>query len=337
MNAFQEKMNVHQVQWRKQCVATKEHGRQNGIQRAWILPKNRWEDGLWSGIRSGSHNDLVAYLHKNQIQRHQGVHNLKSSWVLCANLYFAHRHDTELLGRFLADRIHPDIVAVERLELEYTEAPPLDPASLLCEPPGRRGANQTSPDVAFVVRLANRSKGLILTEIKFTEHSFCPCTGRKKGYGNPDTTRCLEPSLVLDDPKTHCHLLNWSNERRKDRKYWQLLNLSRIGRQALCRCPAATAGYQLFRQQALAEAIAIHGTYDLVISAVAYDHRNRALLRCLKTSGIDQFPTGWGSLFKGKARSASFTHQEWFQWVRTHDTRKIWEDWCRWVSLRYGY
>ena len=150
-NSFDQEMNTAQVAWRKHHVKTHEQGWQNGKQRPWILPDTQWEDGLWPGIRSGSKNPLQTYIDTTGIQKHRGVHNLKSSWVLCANLYFAHRQDMGLLGRFLAERIDRRIIGIERLELEYAENSPRDPTTLLGEPQGKRGANQTSPDIGTVL------------------------------------------------------------------------------------------------------------------------------------------------------------------------------------------
>ncbi len=146
-------MNEAQVAWRAKYVATSEAGSQNGKERQWILPRRRWQEGLWHGIRSGAPNDLETYLRRQKIQRHTGVHNLKSSWVLGANLYVAHRPNLALLAGFLAARVESRITTVEKLELEWAADVPLDPRSLLGEPGGRRGAGQTSPDVAFTVRL----------------------------------------------------------------------------------------------------------------------------------------------------------------------------------------
>ena len=336
-NPFDQEMNAAQVAWRKHHVKTSEQGRQNGKQRPWILPASRWEDGLWPGIRSGSQNPLQSYLDTTGVQKHPGVHNLKSSWVLCANLYFAHRQDMEILSRFLAERIDQRIIGIERLELEYAEDPPLDPTTLLGEPQGKRGSHQTSPDIAFIVTLKTGGRGLILTENKFTEHSFYPCSGRKKKYGNPDRERCLNAKAVIENPAAQCHLLSWKTDRRKNRKYWQYLTISRSGRRTLQQCPAAMAGYQLFRQQALAEAIAQSGAYDLVVSAVAYDARNKDLIRSMKNAGIGNFSTDWAALFEGRTRFASFTHQDWVHWVRTHDANGQWADWLSWVTERYGY
>ena len=204
------------------------------------------------------------------------------------------------------------------------------------EPQGKRGANQTSPDIAFIVTLKTGGRGLILTENKFTEHSFYPCSGRKKKYGNPDPGRCLDAQAVIQNPAAQCYLLNWETGRRKNRRYWQYLNISRSGRHTLQQCPAAE-GYQLFRQQALAEAIAQSGAYALVVSAVAYDARNTALTQSMRKAGIDNFSTDWAALFDGQARFASFTHQDWVHWVRTHDESGQWVDWLDWVAERYGY
>lgn len=337
-NAFNREVEAAQVAWRKHHVETSEHGWQNGTRRPWILPQTHWEAGLWPGLRAGSENPLQRYLDTTGIQKHRDVHNLKSSWVLCANLYFAHRLDMRLLGRFLAERIDQRIVGIERLELEYAEDPPLDPTTLLGEPQGRRGANQTSPDIAFIVTLQTGGRGLILTENKFTEHSFYPCSGRKKEHRNPDPQRCLDAQAVIQNSATQCYLLHWETGRRTNRTYWHYLNISRSGRRTLRQCPAATAGYQLFRQQALAEAIAQKSdVYDLVVSAVAYDARNTALTQSMQRAGIGNVSTDWAGLFDGQARFASFTHQDWVHWVRTHDVHGQWADWLGWVAERYGH
>src|SRR5439155_7652146 len=99
-------------------------------------------------------------------------------------------------------------------------------------------------------------------------------------------------------------------------------------------CPAALAGYQLFRQQAPAEGYT--QKYGLVVSAVAYDERNDALVDCLRSTGMGFFPQGWGSLFKGTSRFAAWTHQAWLAWVKTHDAAGRWREWVSWIEERYG-
>ena len=93
-------------------------------------------------------------------------------------------------------------------------------------------------------------------------------------------------------------------------------------------------GYQLFRQQALAEGIAQSGRYDFVVSAVAVDERNDELDAALKRSKIDGLRQ-WGALFNGQARFAVFTHQQWVAWVREHDSDGKWSDWLGYVRSRY--
>ena len=94
-------------------------------------------------------------------------------------------------------------------------------------------------------------------------------------------------------------------------------------------------GFQLLRQQALAEGIAKSGRYDLAMSVVAVDERNdeaEAALRRSEIAGLRQ----WGQLFKGRARFAAFTHQEWVGWVQEHDTERKWSNWLGYVRSRYG-
>ena len=95
--------------------------------------------------------------------------------------------------------------------------------------------------------------------------------------------------------------------------------------------------HQLLRQQALADGIAASGRYNLVVSRVAYDSRNEALIGCLREMGVDDFSTGWGPLFAGRASFATFMHQQWVTWVRQHDLNGRWAGWLAYVSERYGY
>ena len=77
------------------------------------------------------------------------------------------------------------------------------------------------------------------------------------------------------------------------------------------------------------------GRYNLVVSAVAVDERNDELDAALKRSGIAGLRQ-WEQLFKGRARFAVFTHQEWVGWVQEHDTAGRWSDWLSYVRSRYG-
>ena len=178
---------------------------------------------------------------------------------------------------------------------------------------------------------------MVLTENKLVEHSFYRCSARR-GHdtrakpGNPDPDRCLHALAVLDNPEEQCHQVAWG------RKYWDhagpAINIEMMS--TLSCCPAARTGYQLFRQQALAEGIASSGKCDFVVSCVAMDDRNETLAACLKGTGISNL-SGWSSLFRGKARFAVFTHQQWVEWVRTHDVNGHWRDWLSYVESRYGY
>jgi hypothetical protein len=330
--SFDKAVQERQINWRKKYISTTEMGVQNGVKRPWILPKDNWKDGLFKDVR----DNLLDYLKKAQVQPHKGVHNLKSSWILCANLYFPFSRDKQMLAGFLNKNISMEIESVDRIDLEYEDKDELlKPSKLLGEPEGTRGANQTSPDIAFLV---NGGKGLILIENKYTEHSFYPCSGRKSQYHNPDIKKCLDISNVLKNPQENCYMSHWQKDsKRGNRKYWKFINISDYGMKILTRCPAATSGYQLFRQQALAEGIAQYGRYQFVISCVAYDENNETLIRCMKLSGIDDFRTGWKKLFNGKARFASFSHQQWVNWVRENDKDNKWQNWLEYVNQRYGY
>jgi hypothetical protein len=335
MKDFDHWMGKHQTDWRHGRVTTEEYGSQNGAAHSWILPPAHWEEGLWQGLRADSTNSVQDYLDAEKIQKHLGSNNLKSSWVACANLYFPFREtaeDRSIIAGFLRSVVSDQIRTVDQVELEYAEDEALHPAELLGESGGSRGASQTSPDVAFLV---NRGTGIVLTESKLTEHSFYRCSARtlkdsKERPANPDPARCINARDVVADPESHCHQIVWG------RKYWERLRGAFDDAAAirLKACPAAFAGYQLFRQQALAEGYA--QKYDLVVSAVAFDERNDTLVNSLRSTGITHFPADWGALFNGKSRFVAWTHQAWVDWVRQNQTGK-WHAWLQWIDARYGY
>jgi hypothetical protein len=337
MDTFDNQMNEYQANWRKDNVTSSERGWQNRKQYEWILPARLWQEGLWPGIRDGSQHPLPDYLRRNQVQKHGGVHNLKSSWMLCANLYFpfgASEAGCSLAGGVLQAHVCPQVRSVDALELEYAELGDLHPSSLLGEMGSGRGTGQTSPDLAFLV---NGGRGLVLCEVKFVEHSFYSCSAhRHKGSaqrpGNPDPARCNDALAVLDDPGSLCHQVRWG------RKYWEHLQpvFDRETVSSVRCCPAARAGYQLFRQQALAEGIAASAKYDWVVSCVALDERNERLQSCLRGTGIADVRQ-WGQLFDGKASFAVFSHQQWGAWVRAHSAGGQWTNWLSYVESRYGY
>ena len=332
------------VEWRKTNISTIKTGTQSKdrktgepIYHSHIIPKSNWKETIWDGIR----NELVKYIEnpESKVQAHTGTHNLVSSWILAANLYFPIKKNDSLKKlslSFLQQKVSTKITELVNIELEFAfpKGDMLHPANLLGEMDGGRGSGQTSPDVAFIVKTKD-GKGLVLTECKYTEHSFYRCSARRtisKGEheGNKYPERCMQIGTNCDY-NSICHQTNWG------RKYWSLLCLTEFGKKTLKRCPAATAGYQLFRQQALAEGIMKSGDYSLVASAVAFDERNTDLKGCLRTTGIIDFQTGWGAVFEGKSVFKTWTHQEWIQFVRDNQVNGEFDAWLEYLNKRYGY
>jgi hypothetical protein len=335
-------MELHKQQrenhekWRKNNISSPEEGFQNGNHYPHIIPKKIWKENLWKGIKE----QLVCYIGK-EIKPHTGVHNLLSSWIVCANVYFSIKTNEQLkllFLSFLKRNISDTIIEIEEVELEFAfpKGDDLHPEKLLGEIGGDRGTGQTSPDIAFFVK-TKTGKGIILCENKFTEHSFYPCSARKidtksSREKNPDSKRCLVAANINNcDYRNICHQSVWG------RKYLNLITFSNTAKNKLQRCPAATAGYQLLRQQALAEGIAQSGKYELVISAVAFDERNSTLKHCLKSTGINDFQAEWADIFVGKAVFKTWTHQEWIEFVRKNKIGNELDNWLIYLNDRYGY
>lgn len=334
---FSHQQRDSQREWRKQHVSSPVWGSQNGTNHEHIIPKAEWLQTVWEGIR----RDLEQYLIENKIHSHTGTHNLLSSWVLCANLYFPARLNPSmkrLMTEFLKQHVSSTIKEITCVELEFAfpAGDTLHPSLLLGEQDGNRGSGQTSPDVAFKVA-TETGVGIVLTECKYTEHSFYGCSARRtdtrgEKKGNPDPSRCLKGGTAYDYASI-CHQLSatWG------RKYWQFLKLAPVARKKLNRCPAATAGYQLFRQQALANGIYQSGQYDLVASCVALDGGNTTLLNSLKSTGIADVQTEWGPLFDGSILFRTWTHRQWVEFVRANQTNGEHDSWLKYLNERYGY
>lgn len=339
---FYEAQKIDQVVWWKtfssqpnwESEKEKWGKHTNGLSYAHII-KDDWKKNLlWAGIQ----HELPDYLDEKEINPHLGVRDLLSSWVAAANLYFPVRSNPSLknmLLGFLQLKISRDIDEIENVELEYALDGDLSPKKLLGEMDGGRGVGQTSPDVAFIVK-TKQGKGLILIECKYTEHSFYGCSARHKKdkgkrKGNPNPEKCLKAAATCNYETLPCHQKVWG------RKYLNHFKLSEEGKKVLTRCPAATAGYQLLRQQALANGIKESCKYDLVVSSVSFDKRNSTLKGCLKSTGIPDFATGWSEIYLHGAEFITWHHQDWVQYVRTNQDNGEFDNWLEYLNSRYGY
>lgn len=333
---FYDEQKDNHIKWRETNIFSKENGWQNGKSYSHIIPKKIWTENLWKDIRT----ILPEYLKNNGVKEHSGVHNLLSSWIVCANVYFPIKYNEQLkslFAKFLKSKVSDAIVEISDIQLEFAfeEHSDLHPSKLLGEQNGNRGSGQTSPDIAFIVKTQSGKNGIVLCENKYTEHSFYSCSARKideksERVNNPDPQRCMVAADICNY-KDVCHQFVWG------RKYLNLINFSDYSKGVLKRCPAATAGYQLLRQQALAEGIANSNEYEFVASTVAFDKRNTTLIRCLESTGVSDFQSEWSNLFNGKALFKTWTHQEWIQFVRDNQKENEFEEWLNYLKTRYEY
>lgn len=340
---------MQQIKWRESNkILSGQKGKQNGVTKDYILPSDQWLCGTWEDTHL--RNLLEQYLEVQNIQANQGKHNLKSSWTQCANLLFPFRYYPQMkymLASFLKREFKEyslDISRIDDVELEYAAPGKLSPEYLLGEAGGKRGSGQTSPDVAITFTCSDGKCGIYLIENKYTEHYFYPCSATKKNLSTQYRLRGLAPNLapercknvneLVKDPINNCHQVTWG------RNYWPILlnSINRSNLQNLHYCPAMKDGYQLFRQQALAQGIADSGLFDYVFSGVAYDKRNLELIGCLSDLGMPDFRGDWPRLFKSSSqlRFHCFSHQDLVAWVTRSRSSYI-QQWGKYVCDRYGY
>jgi hypothetical protein len=322
---FYKQQKANQEKWWKTNISSKVKGRQNDGCYDHIIPRTLWTLNLWEGIR----NELLWYLCTEGIKAHTGTHNLLSSWILCTNIYFpikCNERLKSLIAEFLKLQVSNLITDVSDIALEFAfeEGSDLHPAKLLGEKDGSRGIGQTSPDIAFFVK-TKTGEGIILCESKFTEHSFYACSARKLD----NNSKCMVAA-------NKCTYKDICHQSVLGRKYLDMISFSDNSKETLKRCPAATVGFQLLRQQALAEGIAQSGKYELVVSAVAFDACNTSLIHCLKSTGINDFQSEWSPLFDSKAVFKTWTHRAWVKFVRNKNQREF-DEWLSYLQNRYRY
>jgi hypothetical protein len=337
---------LYQLNWRKRNkILPNQNGKQNGVEKDYILPANQWILGTWDD--TDFRNLLTNYLDIDQIQANQGKHNLKSSWTQCANIFLPfryHPHMKYMLASFLKKELNLDITSIDGVELEYAAPGKLSPRYLLGEQGGKRGSGQTSPDVAVTFTCRDGKCGIYLIENKYTEHHFYACSAamrtlsrehRAQGLEcNPDPERCKNIEECINDPYGNCHQVKWG------RKYLTILkssvNIDIFSR--LPYCPAMRDGYQLLRQHALAQGLADSKLFDYIFSGVAYDERNKELISCLSELGLPNFITDWPNLFnrESQVKFHCFSHQKLFAWVMRSRSPDI-QKWGKYICDRYGY
>lgn len=340
MKDFKNNMRDYQIIWKqKHLPYIKGKGFQNGKSYDHILPKSNQQENFYKPIRDELFNINNGYLKANNIKPHTGIHNLLSSWTLCANMYWPFNNDEGkiLLSKWLSQHIDLNISEIVRLELEYEDPlPDLKPGLLLGENnQGMRGSGQTSPDLAILFKTSHGRNGILLIESKFTEHSFYVCSGyqkktQTKNIPNPNNKRCLNTIGLLTSDFSECHLGNWG------RKYWDLLrnDLDSNSFFSLTRCPMSTSCYQIFRQQALTKGYEKY--YDVVASCVVTDERNITLVNSCKSTGMSIFPEGWKKLFPNLP-FYWLTHNSWFEYVKKNNSDGRWNEWIEYVGFRYDF
>ena len=342
--SFNKQAEDHQLTWRTaNRVELGNNGTQNGKTREHILPSDKWLLGVWEEIQ----DQLVRYIEADQIQPHAGKHNLKSSWTQCANTFFPFRLNPNMksmLVSFLNRDLALNVSSIDNIDLEYAAPGKLSPRYLLGEQGGMRGSGQTSPDVAIQFSCEDGKCGIYLIENKYTENSYSSCSAAKKTIdsahslqglqANPDPDRCMYAARLINDPENQCHQVSWG------RKYWTRL-AKHINIPAFCNlpyCPAMNDGYQMFRQQALAQGIADARLFDHIISGVAYDERNTELITCLNSIGISDFRKEWADLFNidSEVIFHCFSHQHLVSWVTRSRSSYI-RSWGSYLNTRYGF
>ena len=321
MRGFKTKIRNKQIQWRTEYLPNVQgKGRQNGRWYDHILPSKYSEYCFFPD----TYDSLSAHIEEHRIQPHTGIHNLLSSWVVCANFYwpFYGSEGRTLLKQFFNTYLHLNIQTITGFELEYVDKnTSLQPPQLLREPGGARGTSQTTPDLGLIFDDENGDRGILLIESKFVEHSFYKCSGY-----SPE--KCENTAELIDSDFTTCRLTEWG------RTYWDLLkddlNIKLFKR--LTRCPMSTGCYQIFRQQALAKGFSAQ--YTQAISCVVADSRNDSLVGSAKRSGLGAFPDSWQKLFPNLP-FLWMHHNTWFDFVNTHNESGQWDKWIKYIENRY--
>ncbi len=263
--SFAEAMKRHQISWALANDVTPDMLETRKGQISWVLKKKHRKQNLfdprWWRYIAG--------------HEHRWVRALNSSQCFAVNTFAPLAEDGDLAKNVWA-RVcpHRPLDPADTVTVEFEHTPPGAREWL-----GERN-QQTQVDVFFSVQRNDIPVGHLLVEVKFTETKFGECRGAKpptaERRGNPDRSRCLDLSAILENPSNQCWLVE-----TEGRKYWKIMKspTSSFGldRVALpSPCPFRHGLYQLMRNRALADVIVANTEAEWVDVAVGLHPENSA-------------------------------------------------------------
>lgn len=324
MQEFDKRMREQQARYKTVTLGITAQGKWRGKEYPHILPEDKWDLNLWDGIRK----EAQFYFNDNNIGWHKDKHNLLSSQIMCANIFFPLKQHLDVLKPWLSNHFH-DVGNVVDLDFEY-----IGPKGKnYFNENGGRGQNRTSSDVSITWLDSAKRKNMLLLEFKFTESAFGEC-GKQN---NPDRSRCLSSEKVVNSPQTQCY------RTEVGRTYWDIIlrNDSPFRRETLTTekyCPFRYDFYQLMRNQLLAHCIQLdrEAGFNRVEFGVIYHADNDKLLRMSHPFDGERNPLmAWTSMLKNPDSFNSLTVQDILSTIEAGLPGDL-TGWRTYLEKRYG-
>ena len=285
-------------------MGIQEKGSWGNKEYAHILPRKRWKMNLWEGIRQ----EAVDYFQVNKLTWHTDKHNLRSSQVLCVNIFFPFKDQLSSFNHAFKHYL-PNFSSFVPGSMEFEF---VDKENLLCEKSGAK----TSVDVKLEWTDHDNLRNLLLLEFKFTEQRFGKCNSARNDRD------CDKARQIIEDP-LKCYLTS------RGIRYWELISKKKgpIKQNELClkgACPFRYDFYQLMRNQLLAYELEKNLGYDKVIFGVLFPRQNMKIQEMgrNKENPIE----AWYSIIKNKNRFVSI-HLENMIAELSHNNPYIFNKW----------
>jgi len=316
--SFAERMKEHQISWANKNGLNHLLETRHDSQSSWVLKQEH-------KTRNLQNPSWWKHLGRNE---HPLARSLKSSQCFGLNL-FGPLAEKPLLAK----QVLGTLVPYRRIEKDDAvtvcfEHTPQNAPEWLGE------KNQpTQVDVFFTVTRREKPIGYLLVEVKFTEPEFGSCRGADKSTskepGNPDSSRCLNLHVVLENPKNMC----WMAEPGNGRHYWDFMLSAATPFKftSVMACPFRQSLYQLMRNQVLALAL-VQNTSAEWAEFGACLHPGNTEVRQLSdaVSGHTDALEAFNAILPDKKKIIEIHPSNIIELARRSDTTlSAWADWMR--------
>ncbi len=321
VQTFRERMEDKQSVFKTEILGIKQMGLLRGNPYPHVLPEDAWSLNLWREIAY----DAIKHFAQSEIVWHPSKHNMLSSQVLCANIFYPLREHLNVIHTWMQS-CQLDVGEVVDLNFNFVSH-----KNYLHERDDRGLPPIADLSITWVDMAKRRN--LLLLSFKFAEANLGECSPA----GNPNPKRCYVSSKVVGSPRSQCYRV------QQGRRYWDVINSASgpLWKDSLViekYCPFRYDFFHLMRGQLLAHCIQSDSKsgYDRAEFGILYHASNSELLQMALSFDDERNPFKvWPTLLHKPETFHAFTLQDFFATLERSLPLDL-TGWRQYLNQRYG-